>query len=1189
MLKRALMWVFIAAGTVAAAAANAEPALKDLQRDEVVSAFRVETLYEDYAGKVMGGRFRHLPTGFVLDVLRIQSVPQGFIWVNSFPPSDQGEPHTCEHLLLGKGTKGRYVGSLEAMSLGESSAFTMQLQTCYHFHTSAGPDTFYDLLEAKLDALLHPNFSDEEMRREVCNMGYAIDPTDSSIRLEEKGTVYNEMVSGFERPGSNVWRQLGLTLYGQGHPLARSSGGYPPAIRTMTPEDMRSFHRDNYHLGNMGMVLAVPDEIPLADLLARASDIFARVQPEAELGSDPATAEDRLPPPVSAPGGTIQLVGFPHQNPDEPGLLMYAWPPQLKLDNNEEYLLELFIANIAGGETSDLYRKFIDSRTREIDLGANAVFGWVSTEEGYPVHIGLNNVRRDALEKPMIDSVRSIIQGEIARVVAFADGSEDLQAFNERIRNKVIERRRDLRDFLNSPPGFGFRGSGANWYEHLKHLQKVKGFRKRITLDPELESVEALLATGKNFWKEYIGRWRLIDVKPYAIAGRPDPAMLAESEAARDKRIADFVQKLKQQYGAATEAEAIAQFKADYDRKTEEIEAEASRIPMPKFVDNPPLTLDAQLHYKVDTLADGIPDVASTFDNMPGATIGIALDMHAVPESLLVYAAALPLLLTEVGVIRDGTPIAYDEMKEAIRREILYLRAYYDVNPLTERSELVLKASGSELNESRRALQWLSAALYSPDWRPENLPRIRDAVALGLKQIRNTMRYSEESWVENPVYAYWRQTDPLLLATGSFLTRTHSLHRLRWLLMDPGDSGSAEAFTDFMADLSALGGRADRAQLIALLGQITAGEEIATEIPWPAAGYRALTPEARGFVVEAAGALSAALNEIPDATLATDWDYLCRQMATDLAVPPSAALNKLKAVMASLRHADNARSFMVSSTDSKAALRPELDKVLAGLDRRPVSRQTYSNTPVITAHLRERTPGLDRPVFVGLVNENTRSGVFVNMSDCTIYRDTDRETLLKFLTSRLYGGHGAHSMFMKTWGAGLAYSNGLRHYEESGRMVYYAERCPDLAQTMQFVVNELKRAPYDTTLGDYAVAQAFAVSRAAGDYDHRGEAQAADLADGVTPDNVKRFRQSILALRDSENLYDQLQSRMEATYGEVLPGYGPKAADVPEAVYFVIGPEKQFRSFEEYLQGAGEAGPVYRLYPRDFWLTPNGR
>ena len=106
-----------------------------LKEGQLISGFRAVAVYTDESDKPLGARFLHARTGFTLDVLRIQSVPQGHIWVNSFPTSDMGEPHTQEHLLLGKGSVGRAVSSAETMSLVGSNAFTQQLRTSYFFNT----------------------------------------------------------------------------------------------------------------------------------------------------------------------------------------------------------------------------------------------------------------------------------------------------------------------------------------------------------------------------------------------------------------------------------------------------------------------------------------------------------------------------------------------------------------------------------------------------------------------------------------------------------------------------------------------------------------------------------------------------------------------------------------------------------------------------------------------------------------------------------------------------------------------------------------------------------------------------------------------------------------------------------------------------------------------------------------------
>src|SRR5687767_8030553 len=168
--------------------------LGTLTQGQTVNGFKVDSVYLDNAGKPLGARFMHEATGYTLDLLQIESVPQGYTWINSIPVSDQGEPHTQEHLLLGKGTMGRSFAGLDTMWLSTSTAFTQQWRTSYHFNTSAGKDVFFDLFAAELNALLHPNYTDEEIRREVRSFGVTTNP-DGTLRLEEKGSVYNEMTS----------------------------------------------------------------------------------------------------------------------------------------------------------------------------------------------------------------------------------------------------------------------------------------------------------------------------------------------------------------------------------------------------------------------------------------------------------------------------------------------------------------------------------------------------------------------------------------------------------------------------------------------------------------------------------------------------------------------------------------------------------------------------------------------------------------------------------------------------------------------------------------------------------------------------------------------------------------------------------------------------------------------------------
>jgi hypothetical protein len=151
---------------------------------------------------------------------------------------------------------------------------------------------------------------------------------------------------------------------------------------------------------------------------------------------------------------------------------------------------------------------------------------------------------------------------------------------------------------------------------------------------------------------------------------------------------------------------------------------------------------------------------------------------------------------------------------------------------------------------------------------------------------------------------------------------------------------------------------------------------------------------------------------------------------------------------------------------------------------------------------------------------------------------------------------------------------------QSGRNGYYAERTPEIPQTVKFVIDTLKDAERDPRLADYAVAQVFGENRAAGTYESRAEGIANDLADNQPPDQVRRFRASILELRKDPELGNKLFDRKDAVYARVLPGYDPKLADVPGAIYFTIGPDKQLDAWDAYLGGK----KLVKLYPRDYWM-----
>ena len=1139
----------------------------DLSEGQVINGFRAAAVYLDDAGHAMGARFQQVRSGFTLDLLGIQSVPQAFIWVTSYPTSNMGEPHTQEHLLLGKGNKGRALGSQEPMSLVNSSAFTMQWMTCYDFYTAAGPDVFFEHFERTMDALLHPDYTDEEVRREVRNFGVSRAP-DGSLRLEEKGTVYNEMTTSMDQPSYRLFRAAAVAAYGPEHPLSFSSGGLPASLRLIQPADIRRFHAQHYFGGNMGLIAAVPKDMPLEITLARIDAALDRVEPRHPVL--PITTEDKLPAPQPAPAGRIEYVHYPHANDQQPGSVVLLWPADRKLHNRDLELLSLFLDNFGSDSDTNLYRLFINSRTREADFGIKGVNSFAGTDAGNAVYIMFRDMPPARMNDQDLSALREKVQEELGRIAAWPDGSPELAAFNERLKGRILERRRDLAKFVNSPPGFGFRNIGSDWVMHLYRLNQDPGFRKSVTEKSDLDEIEKLIAGSRNIWRDSLAQWKFTGVTPWVEAAKPDPTLSRQEEEERAARVSAEVARLKEQYGVATDQEALRRQESEEDAATRTIEAAAAQVAPPTLVSNPPLTLDDQLEFYSRALPGGVPLVTSTFESMTSATTGIALRLDGVPEDQLVYVSMLPQLLTRSGVIENGKPVSYQDMTGRLRNEILKLDAAFAVNPVTDRYELVVRGAGNNVAESQRALEWMKLVLFHPDWRPENLPRLRDLVEQTLGAVHNTMQAPEERWVDDPARAWRRQDNPLLLATSSFLTREHNLFRLHWMLR----GGGAPDLYGFLESLGKVTG--SRAERKAVLSSIEEGTY---------ADLAPLSASSQALANSAAHDLDALLPEIPDSSLAADWADLCVQIQRDLATGPQKTLAALDAVRRALLVTGGTRLFLIASPTAQETLTAGIQELPRLLANAKVTKAAYRSNRIIEDRLLARDPGAAHPLFVGLLNANSQGGVFLNSAPGASYTDTSSDKLLDLLASNLYAGHGAHGMFMKTWGAGLAYSNGIRVRPAEGRLNYYAERTPMLPQTLQFVIGELKKAQPDASLVDYAIAEAFDGTRSAMPYEVRGEAMANDLADGLTSAVVGRFHKAILDLRQRPDLAAELARRMPKVYERILPGMGIPAKNVPGGVYFVIGPEKQLDAYEQYLKKTeGPETKLFRLYPRDFWL-----
>ena len=105
---------------------------------------------------------------------------------------------------------------------------------------------------------------------------------------------------------------------------------------------------------------------------------------------------------------------------------------------------------------------------------------------------------------------------------------------------------------------------------------------------------------------------------------------------------------------------------------------------------------------------------------------------------------------------------------------------------------------------------------------------------------------------------------------------------------------------------------------------------------------------------DAAKDLGQTLGDIPDSSLAADWEFLCHEMRRDLAQSPDKTLADLDSVRRRLLNTGNARMFYIGATATRQKLEPRFNELLTGFDTSALSHANYIPGRRVEARLAER-------------------------------------------------------------------------------------------------------------------------------------------------------------------------------------------------------------------------------------------
>ena len=200
--------------------------------------------------------FEHVKSGARLLKIASDDPNKTFsIAFKTVPESDCGTPHIMEHSVL-NGSKNFPVKSpFDVLYQGSLNTFLNAMTGSYitiYPVASMNDKDYFNLMHVYLDAVLNPLIYDDPRILKQEGWHYELMHVDSA--LEYKGVVYNEMKGAFSNPRRVLGYHVDKNLFPD-NPFGFSSGGYPPAIPTLTYEDFLNYHRRYYHPDNSYILL----------------------------------------------------------------------------------------------------------------------------------------------------------------------------------------------------------------------------------------------------------------------------------------------------------------------------------------------------------------------------------------------------------------------------------------------------------------------------------------------------------------------------------------------------------------------------------------------------------------------------------------------------------------------------------------------------------------------------------------------------------------------------------------------------------------------------------------------------------------------------------------------------------------------------------------------------------------------
>ncbi|CAO2648879.1 Nn.00g098280.m01.CDS01 [Neocucurbitaria sp. VM-36] len=662
---------------------------------------------------------------------------------------DSGSPHTLEHLCFMGSRKYPFKGVLDKIatrSYSDTNAWTDTAETVYTLST-AGWEGFAQLLPIYLDHLVVPTLTDAGCYTEV----HHIDG-----KGEDAGVVYSEMQGRQNLQGDLMDLQMRRLLYPEGDGFRYETGGMMEALRVLTAERIRQFHRDMYQPKNIRLVLiGEVDHANMLEVLDKFEDQIIDRVPSYDAPFKRPWVESKRTPPLSKT--VVDTVEFPEED-ESTGEIQIGFLGPETTDDLGETAINTLLMYLAGSSVSVLVNTLVEKEHL-----ASMVYFWVKSHYDMIIWWTLSAVETDKLEV-VEKRFFEVLQEHASKPLDMSYLKDCLHRFERQTRYASEIGQDEYKDPIIKDHLFGNR-NGSDLEDAM------------ATLD----AFEKLDKWSEEDWRSYLKKW-ISDAHHVSVLGKPSKALSDQMKADELARVKAQQENLGEE-GLKKKAQQLKEAQDENDKPIPEDIIAGVKVPSTESIH----------FFETTTARSGLAKKLGTSDNKIQKIIdkdekGLPLFIHFehiqtsfVHFGLILGTAELPTELKPLigvylsnffatPVMKDGKRIEFEEVITKLEQDTIEFSV--DRGPDIGSSEMLYIPFVAEAAKFETVVQWLKTMLVDSVFDTE---RIISAVKKMLadvpdeKRDGNSMAFAVDRMIHYDAASSVRATNTMV--KGVYLKR----------------------------------------------------------------------------------------------------------------------------------------------------------------------------------------------------------------------------------------------------------------------------------------------------------------------------------------------------------------------------------------------------------------------------------